>query len=90
MVSTPLFSLFLFAFFSQSALPCLFVTLEISITDIDDVLLSAPEFHLPLAIDRFGKEVPQTTGGQEERERGEAEEPRATASSQSLLNDRES
>lgn len=36
--------------------------------DIDEVLLSALEFILPLVVDHFGKKVPQIAGGEKDQE----------------------
>lgn len=63
MVSTPFFVFYFlllssFFFLTKCIAMSFLVDLEVSDAYIDEFLLGAPEFHLPLAIDHFEKKVP--------------------------------
>lgn len=60
--------------FLQSALLCLSADSKINEADIDEVLVSIPEFFMPLAVDRTSKGVAQAMGGKKEKGQEESEE----------------
>lgn len=65
-VSTPSFLFSIHFILMKSFFMSLFKDSKVGDTDIDEVLLATPEFHLPLVVDRTGKKVPQDTRGEEE------------------------